>query len=191
MKKFIEVHDNIISLELANRIEHLLIGGEILDFKYVYQPNIVDENIKGLYAPGFSHVFTLNNKQTFLPELTPFSFSLNQILYTFCNSQSILIKNIFQARAFLQLPIQSKPKKPGIHIDMSQPHWVCLYYVNDSDGETIFFDDNENEIKRITPKKGRIAFFNGNIPHSASLPTNNTRAVLNFDFLGEYLDKQK
>jgi ectoine hydroxylase-related dioxygenase (phytanoyl-CoA dioxygenase family) len=68
---------------------------------------------------------------------------------------------------------------------------VCLYYVTDSDGDTIFFDDNENEIKRVSPKKGRIAFFDGTINHCSSNPTKLHRSVINFDFIGEYLDKQK
>ena len=62
------------------------------------------------------------------------------------------------------------------HVDDEIEHIVLLYYVNDSDGDTILFE-NENftgysnktdELKitnKITPKKGRIVIFDGSIPH--------------------------
>ena len=62
-----------------------------------------------------------------------------------------------------------------------------LYYVNDTDGDTIFYNDNEEEIKRVSPKKGRVVFFDGSIMHSASTPTQTHRAIINFSFTGEKL----
>ena len=60
--------------------------------------------------------------------------------------------------------------------------------MNDSDGDTILFkDDKKTEIKRITPKKGRIVFFDGLIPHCSSPPTKNHRAIVNINFIGEKL----
>ena len=50
--------------------------------------------------------------------------------------------------------------------------YVMLIYLNTEwlpnwAGETVFFDDNCNEvIKSVTPKPGRVVFFDGSIPHS-------------------------
>ena len=65
---------------------------------------------------------------------------------------------------------------------MPEDHYVCLYYVNDSEGDTIIFDNNKKEIQRITPKKGRIVFFDGSLEHCSTRPSTRTRAVLNFNF---------
>ena len=71
------------------------------------------------------------------------------------------------------------------HIDfLDMPHHVLIYYVNDSDGDTIFFDENENEIKRVTPKRGRYALFNGNILHAGSNPIkSNYRIIINYNMV--------
>ena len=47
-----------------------------------------------------------------------------------------------------------------------------LYYVNDSDGETLFFDNDRNLIKKVKPKKGRAIIFDSNTIHAASSPIN-------------------
>ena len=180
MKNFIEVYDNLIHPQLSNDIEYLLISGKISDVKYTYSPNLTSKESSQSYIPGLCHDFHT-------PENSPVYFALSQILYNFCHSQFIYINSIFQARAFLQLPVSSNNLLTGIHKDLEIPHWVCLYYVNDSDGDTIFFNNEKKEIKRVSPKKGRVAFFDGNIFHSSSSPTKNTRAVLNFDFVGRKL----
>lgn len=66
---------------------------------------------------------------------------------------------------------------------MPDPHLACLYYVNDTDGDTIFFNqDKTTIIKKVAPKKGRVVIFDGSICHSSSTPTKNVRSVINFNF---------
>jgi hypothetical protein len=71
------------------------------------------------------------------------------------------------------------------HVDSDQNHWVMIYYVNDSDGDTFLFDNDGLTIKhRITPKKGRIVLFNGNTLHAGMHPrTHDYRIVINFNFI--------
>jgi hypothetical protein len=85
------------------------------------------------------------------------------------------------------------------HVDYYFPHYTLLYYVNDSDGDTILWqekaskDDPEaypesfNILERLTPKKGRAVLFNGMHYHSSSLPKKSTeRIAINFNFLTEW-----
>ena len=60
-----------------------------------------------------------------------------------------------------------------------------IYYVTDTDGDTYFYNDKEGKdvIKQVSPKKGRMVFFEGNIWHSGSNTTKNLRIILNFNFL--------
>jgi len=57
---------------------------------------------------------------------------------------------------------------------------VLLYYVNDSDGDTFFFDDDYNIIERITPKCGRMVLFDNSVKHASSPPQiSKSRMVIN------------
>lgn len=58
-------------------------------------------------------------------------------------------------------------------------HWSMVYYVNDSDGDTVIFYPYETV--RITPKRGRVLIFPGHLKHTATNPVTNTeRIVINF-----------
>jgi hypothetical protein len=70
------------------------------------------------------------------------------------------------------------------HTDSEEPHTVAIYYVNDSDGDTAFFDDDYNIIKRVSPKRGRLVLFDGATEHAGQPPiTSDLRCVINFVFL--------
>jgi hypothetical protein len=86
------------------------------------------------------------------------------------------------------------------HVDFYEPHIVGLYYVNDSDGDTVVFketfdqlnieqsakyanDGKFTELARISPKKGKIAFFDGRHYHASMHPQKHAqRIVVTFDF---------
>lgn len=77
------------------------------------------------------------------------------------------------------------------HVDQIEPGWTSLvYYVNDSDGDTVCFNKKHNEgfrdlsiVDRRTPKKGTATEFESHIMHSSTDPTNTyRRIVLNFVF---------
>ena len=76
------------------------------------------------------------------------------------------------------------------HTDSS--HKSCsslIYYVNDADGDTVFFDDDMNIVDRVSPKKNRAVMFPSNMIHAGSNPIkSNVRIVINFVFNTEKID---
>lgn len=59
-------------------------------------------------------------------------------------------------------------------------YYSLLYYVNDSDGDTVFYNNDEKEIFRSSPVKGKAVLFNSNILHAACNPIKtNKRIVIN------------
>ena len=60
---------------------------------------------------------------------------------------------------------------------------VILYYVNDADGDTVFFDGNNNIVKSVTPKKGTAVLFNGHILHAGGIPKKHSRCIVNYNIL--------
>jgi hypothetical protein len=71
------------------------------------------------------------------------------------------------------------------HIDNGFDEQVtAIYYVNDSDGDTFFFDASGKVTKRVTPKKGTLVMWHGKVFHAKSSPIKTTsRVVLNINLL--------
>jgi len=77
------------------------------------------------------------------------------------------------------------------HTDYDIPHNTCLLYLNDSDGDTIFFNEKVNDIyeeltvqSKNTPVKNQAVLFDGLQYHSSSAPVlNKTRMALNINFV--------
>lgn len=106
-------------------------------------------------------------------------------------------RDIYYNRIFLQLPLAPQYKKEhnGIHVDLPShlPHVACVYYCNDSDGDTIIYEQTIHdtpgnsqgvelkEHKRVAPKRGRAVFFDGSRYHCSSQPTVCYRCIINFD----------
>jgi hypothetical protein len=173
---FIKTYDNILNPSQEDFIKKI----STHNLKYGYYENIIDSFNE--FNPGFTSV--IYNPDSNFINFDYYSI-FSQIVYTLCFKQKITLEQIFRIRTFLTLPL-NKDQLNGIHNDLSIPHWVLLYYVNDSDGDTIFFDDNKNEIKRVSPKKGRIIFFDGKIKHTGSYPSKNQRIGVNINFIGKF-----
>jgi hypothetical protein len=73
------------------------------------------------------------------------------------------------------------------HIDDYNPHIVMIYYINESDGDTVIFNETYGSTfdsltvkQRVSPKKGRAVVFSGNHFHASSSPLKTpVRLVLN------------
>ena len=74
------------------------------------------------------------------------------------------------------------------HKDHSEPHHTGLYYLNETDGDTVVYNETEESkeytIKeRLTPKANTWHQFDGNHYHSSSAPTQNEKRItLTFNY---------
>lgn len=71
------------------------------------------------------------------------------------------------------------------HIDNGFDDQVtAIYYVNDSDGDTFFFDASGKITKRVTPKKGTLVVWSGKVFHAKASPVKSlSRVVININLL--------
>ncbi len=76
------------------------------------------------------------------------------------------------------------------HVDLPTPHWALIYYVNDSDGDTLILDKtypdwaNAAVLHAVAPKKGRAILFDGRHYHCGTAPArHDARIVINYDFV--------
>ena len=90
---------------------------------------------------------------------------------------------VYRVRFGMYLPIANAPLHNNMHVDMKVPHQVALYYVNDADGDTFFFDKNRQIVDRVTPKKGRMVVFDGLTLHASSMQSKDYRISLNLGYV--------
>jgi hypothetical protein len=79
------------------------------------------------------------------------------------------------------------PSTPGGTHQDDEIHagaWASVYFVNDSDGDLIFFDgpNSDKEVFRVKYKKGTLILFPGCYYHCALAPTSDFRITLGTTF---------
>ena len=98
---------------------------------------------------------------------------------------------LLRAKVNLTFPyppmVKYEPQMPHLDLqyDNGEPveHKVLLYYINDSDGPTYFFNESYDIANSINPRQGVGVIFDGDQIHAASNPVFNPfRFVLNINF---------
>jgi hypothetical protein len=107
-------------------------------------------------------------------------FFMKPLILSVANQMGVYIKSIRRVK-FNKL--SQDTQFTGYNIP-HQDHYLdnyysFVYYVNNSDGDTVFFD-GDKIIARFAPKQGEIIFFKSTIVHASCNPKHNKeRIVLN------------
>ena len=69
------------------------------------------------------------------------------------------------------------------HRDLKVPHVTCIYYVNDSDGDTVIYNEKREskkytEMTRVSPTKNRLLIFDGDLFHTGHSPVKHRNRIL-------------
>ena len=75
------------------------------------------------------------------------------------------------------------------HTDLRVPNLTCIYYVNDSDGDTVIYNERQtsNDLpetkeytiaKSVTPRKNRLLVFDGDMIHTGHSPKKHMNRIL-------------
>ncbi len=189
------VLDDAIPLSVQNKIEYIFTSNKLcwLFFRDIALPanEIKRLGIKKL-TPGIA-CYIKQDSPKFINEAL---LSEVQIIpQEACRAIGKECKEIYNARSFMHFPtpLDLKKEYDNPHIDINYDHLVCLYYVNDTDGDTFLFDKTKKQIphltkdtkleiiKTVSPKKGRVVLFDGSRYHSSSAPTQDIRCIINFN----------
>ena len=189
------VFDDFIEKEYQEQIKNVLLGQQPFDDQEFPWYFIEDVTATGdpdsQHRPAMSHQYVeyvddgdptgtvaSDFHDMFIPMLqrAAFKFRMRYV-------------NALQGRSFLQFPTNKKMSVDLPHIDIySRKHLVCLYYVCDSDGDTVIYNEREENkeqkytIKQtVTPKQGRVVLFDGWLMHTAEQPINNVRCIVNYN----------
>lgn len=179
----IAILDDLIPKHLQDYLELIALGQNgreeevihpMIDFRVKYETTGLEDGIRPL---SFVHVLKSDSKVSQHFE----NFAL--IPQIVCDHFNWILRDFIVARMYLILPYETKLEHYAPHVDWNIPHTVVLYYLNDSDGDTVFFDNQGNITQRVSPKKGRVLVFDGQLYHGGGIPKHSPRCVVNFDIL--------
>ena len=179
----VQVYDNCIPLELQNQLFDKLLRKA---FSWFYQSDMnhnPDTNsIDYVERPGF--VNTIYQEGWEIP---------NPYFDVLTTNQQFFVEpsKVLQIKATLLPQTNLKVLQDEEHVDMTTPHMTAIYYVCDSDGDTIIYDrmyDDPGSMwtevqATVTPKKGRLVLFDGKFLHASTRPTTGTKCTISFNFL--------
>ena len=169
------VEDNLIPKELQDYYNTLVFGNTsvnaMLPLVCKYEPTATDN---GVMPISFEHVLKSSTK------LTEHYGNFSKVPQIVCSALNINFIDIIAARLFITVPHKTTLDHYAPHTDRPEEHLGLIYYVNDSDGDTIFFA-GDKELQRVSPKKGRIVIFDGNTLHAGGFPTDNPRCIVNYN----------
>ena len=194
MKNKILVFDDIIDLKYQEKIKNILIGEETFNdyyFPWYFTQDVTKHNdVDSQKRSAFFHGYVVSDNDNTMGTIDSiFHDIFITLLENACRKIDKQNVNVIKGRSFLQLPINYKGERVDTpHVDIVGDHFVILYYVCDSDGDTVIYNekvksDNYTIQKRITPKQGRVVLFDGSYYHTAEQPTDNIRCVVNYDLI--------
>ena len=187
------VIDDFIDKDYQEDIKNILLGkeewGNFL-FPWHYIEDVTDgfaENNQG--RPGLSHVYVEYNDDGSSDLVSNFHDLFIPMLELACGTLKIPTAKILQGRSFMQFPLNLQSDEddtPHIDLDEGHRHVVVLYYVKDSDGDTVIFNQRtESNIytvkQKVTPKQGRVVIFDGGLYHTAQQAINSVRCIVNYN----------
>ncbi len=192
MKNKILVFDDIIDLEYQEKIKKVLLSDyeyKGYEFPWYFTQDVTNPlNSNTQKRSAFYHGYVVTDDDTIGTIDSVFHYLFVPLIDNSCSKIGKQDVTIIKGRSFLQLPINFKGEREDLpHVDIVGDHFVMLYYVCDSDGDTIIYNEQEKSSsytvqKRITPKQGRVVLFDGSYYHTAEQPLNNIRCVVNYDF---------
>jgi hypothetical protein len=190
MNKDVMIIDQAVPTSIQDLLENIALGDKINWFRSkgaTYcegTPQVFPVTPDSLDVQQFTHlIYELKQPvsqlfPTILPVITAIPYTIKQLI-----------------RIKINLCVNAQTGNPNAHgmphvdfTEIKEPLMSAIYYVNDSTGDTLIFDQRFGQkapltVKtRVTPKKGRLLVFDGGLLHAGNTPrTNAPRININFD----------
>lgn len=179
----IDVYDDLLPPDLHAWVEQQLTDP---NFPWYWNANtygmsvLAESDPRVFEADQFGHIFYQAD-----PGVNSNWFSIVETVLIPVGQRRACDFDLMRAKANLLMPSVVHGDFNTPHQDMPTPHWVLLYYVLDSDGDTVFFANDRapwQESYRVTPRANRAVMFDGTIYHASCHPREHSRRmVLNFN----------
>lgn len=155
------VEDNFLAQDKWKELHDYMTSCE---FPWFMQTTLTYGN-DDLEAFGFNHWLTAEEHPLFAHLVTEMQSALSA-------------RNVLRVRADMTL-LNTNKYRHGWHTDSKEEHTVCIYYVNDSDGNTLLKDPIEGHgFMQVEPKANRLLVFDGSIEHTGHSPSEHKQRIL-------------
>lgn len=185
-----KVIDDFLPRPYFEEIKNLL---ESHNFPWWYKKNIIYPSYKDecLSNFGFDNFAINDGEQNHKDFALMLSGFLGQLLQVTGSSK------VSKCRADMTLYSPEKYQHSP-HVDMWEDHIACVFYVTDSDAETVLFEEkcysyeqyismdlsNLTVKTQVTPKENRLLFFDGHLLHTGHSPSEyRHRIIINTDLV--------
>ena len=184
------VIDDFVTLEYQEKIKQELLGVNN-NFPWFHTEDVTDAGeLTSQHRPALAHQYVNLNDDDVSEIESIFHHLFTPLLSKACQHLKMPQTEVIQGRSFLQFPLRnidtSVVDTPHIDLDEGEEHIVVLYYVIDSDGDTVIYNERTKSLtytekQRVTPKQGRVVIFEGGQYHTAEQPTKGTRCIVNYN----------
>ena len=187
------VIDDFIDKDYQEDIKDVLLGAvdwgdQLFPWHYIDDVTAAFED-GNQGRPGLSHVYVEYNDDKTSDIVSDFHDLFIPLLELACETLEVPSARIIQGRSFMQFPLNLQSDEddtPHIDLNEGERHIVVLYYVKDSDGDTVIYNErtesNTYTVKqKVTPKQGRVVIFDGSQYHTAQQAINKVRCIVNYN----------
>ena len=181
--------DNFLDQFIINEIDNIFKSHEN---KWGYNPTTLDQDYYNYNEIVPSEEFGDTQYFHMSPEPGTRAYEFaNIVAREFMSKHNMPEFDVFRIR-FNITPTAEKSLITRPHVDWAEPHLILLYYVNDSEGDTILYNETFNGSKiekvsvmtKVSPKKGSAFLVNGEHYHSLVVPEKgDLRKVINFNLI--------
>ncbi|MBI1395898.1 MAG: hypothetical protein GC151_07945 [Betaproteobacteria bacterium] len=179
------VIDHAVPTNVQDNIRNIALGDKINWYRQT----------RATYADGQAPAFPVTPNAVDAQQFTHSVFDMSQgaspafaSLLPVVTAIPHTLKQLIRIKMNLSVYTQlDDPNAHGMpHVDFSErkePLLTAIYYVNDATGDTIIFDQKMGDKgpltirQRISPRKGRLVVFNGDLLHAGNTPRTNAPRV--------------
>ena len=186
----IKTFENVLKPSYAILLQNQILNTNEVNWNWV--ENTAYNHVSQQEEWNFSWVHHVYNDNQILSNLYSY---LMPLILDLADSADLLVEDIGRIRigGITQTP-ENIIHTP--HIDLSCPHYTACFYINDSDGDTIIYNEvypfgytniphdeyayslNFTELHRHQPKFNSAVLFDGAHYHSSTSPSKNARRVV-------------
>lgn len=178
MIKDVIVIDDAVPGVIQNLLEDIALGDKVNWFR----------NKEATYSGGSAKVFPVTPDSVDSQQFTHLIYELKQpVSQLFSTILPVITAIPYTIKQLIRIKMNlgvyaplDNPNAHGMpHVDFTEikePLMSAIYYVNDSTGDTLIFDQRFGHkgpltVKtRVTPKKGRLLVFDGSLLHAGNMP---------------------
>lgn len=195
-----KVFKNLLPVQQQDYLENIVNHDE---FPWFFYGNVIyDRNEKFEKHKNITETYAWIHTLYFQPKGANSEFfdRFKIILDAFAEKQKVKITEMLRVRIrrtfYCKGHTLKKYNYPHVDLADLEKYKSLVYYLHDSDGDTIMFKEKHNKdypnfydktkltiAKKNTPKKGSALYFDGDTYHAGNSPVEYTyRTVVNFDF---------